>query len=96
MRLPKLARFLVLSLIIAATALPAYAARSCSCEFCQKVPTNVRCDLNGIPTTCGAFLIVAICPAEPSFATSEDLVSPAGEPDLACQLGEEGTPSPNS
>ena len=59
----KLARFLGLSLIVAATALPAYAARLCSCEFCQGVSPNARCNLDGSTTTCGAFLAAAICPA---------------------------------
>jgi hypothetical protein len=64
MKFPKLARFLGLSLILAATAaLPASAARSCSCNFCQRVPAHVPCNLEG-RTTCGAFLIVALCPAE--------------------------------
>ena len=62
MKLPKLARLLGLSLIVAATALPASAARLCSCELCQRVPPQVRCNSDG-PTTCGAFLAVALCPA---------------------------------
>src|SRR5918992_3009206 len=45
---------------VAAAALPVSAARPCSCEFCQNVPPNVRCNLEG-PTTCGEFLIVALC-----------------------------------
>jgi hypothetical protein len=64
MKPPKLARFLGLSLILAATALPAAsAAQLCSCNFCQRVSTNVRCNLDGNTTTCGAFLAVALCPA---------------------------------
>jgi len=63
MRPSKLARFLGLSLIFAATALPAYAARPCSCDFCQRVSLNARCNLDGATTTCGAFLAVALCPA---------------------------------
>ena len=63
MKRPNLARFLGLSLIVAATALPASAARLCSCDFCQSVPPSVRCNLDG-PTTCGAFLIVASCPVD--------------------------------
>jgi hypothetical protein len=59
----KLARFLGLSLIVAATALPVSAARLCSCEFCQSVSSNARCNFNGA-TTCGAFLIAASCPAQ--------------------------------
>jgi hypothetical protein len=62
MKLPKLARFLGLSLILAATALPASAARRCSCDFCQTVPPTTECNFNG-PTTCGAFLAVTLCPA---------------------------------
>lgn len=64
MKLPKLARFLGLSLILAATALPVSAARLCGCDFCQRVPSHVPCNLEGERTTCGAFLIVALCPAE--------------------------------
>ena len=63
MKLPKLARFLGLSLIVAATALPVSAARLCGCEFCQRVPSHVPCNLEG-RTTCGEFLIVALCPAQ--------------------------------
>lgn len=66
MNVPKLARLLILSLIITAIALPAYAARSCSCNFCQRVPAHVPCVLDGARTTCGAFLIVALCPAPPA------------------------------
>lgn len=61
MKLPKLARLLALALIVAAAALPVDAARSCGCDFCQRVPGHVPCNLDG-PTTCGAFLTVALCP----------------------------------
>ncbi len=57
-----LARILGLSLIVAASALPASAAWSCGCDFCQRVPSHVPCDLDG-RTTCGEFLLVALCPA---------------------------------
>jgi hypothetical protein len=60
MKLPKLARFLGLSLIAAAAALPASAARRCSCDFCQSVPSTESCNFDG-PTTCGAFLAVTLC-----------------------------------
>lgn len=60
----KLVRFLGLSLIVAATALPASAARLCGCNFCQRVPAHVPCNLDGQRTTCGDFLIVALCPAQ--------------------------------
>lgn len=65
MKLRKLARFLGLSLIVAASTLPVSAARMCGCDFCQRVPSHVPCNLafEG-RTTCGAFLIVALCPAE--------------------------------
>ena len=62
MKLPKLARFLGLSLIVAATALPASASRRCSCDFCQGVDPTTACNFNG-QTTCGAFLAVTLCPA---------------------------------
>lgn len=62
MKLPKLARLLGLSLIVAATALPASAARRCSCDFCQGVPPDTPCNFSG-STTCGAFLAVTLCPA---------------------------------
>lgn len=65
MKLPKLARFLGLSLIVAATALPVSAARLCGCNFCQRVPSHVPCrNTDGVRTTCGAFLIAATCPAQ--------------------------------
>lgn len=64
MKLPKLARILGLSLIVTAAALPASAARSCGCTFCQRVPSHVPCNLEGNRTTCGAFLAVALCPAQ--------------------------------
>jgi hypothetical protein len=60
----KLVRFLGLSLIVAATALPASAARPCGCNFCQRVPAHVPCNIEGQRTTCGEFLIVALCPAQ--------------------------------
>ena len=68
MKLSKLARVLGLSLIVAASALPVSAARSCGCDFCQRVPAHVPCNLGSLEgqdrTTCGAFLIVALCPAD--------------------------------
>ena len=60
----KLVQFLGLSLIVAATALPASAARACGCNFCQRVPAHVPCNIEGQRTTCGDFLIVALCPAQ--------------------------------
>lgn len=63
MKLLSLVRILALALIIAAAALPVSAARACGCDFCQSVPPNVPCELEG-RTTCGAFLIVALCPAQ--------------------------------
>lgn len=92
MNVPKLARFLVLSLILTAVAVPAYAARACSCDFCQQVPSNVPCVLDGATTTCGAFLIVALCPAppaqgEPSVTMSALLAAASEEPAApACEL----------
>ena len=62
MRLPKFARFVGLSLIVAATALPASAARRCSCDYCQSVDPATPCNFNG-QTTCGAWLAVTLCPA---------------------------------
>jgi hypothetical protein len=62
MKLPTIAKLLGLSLIIAATALPASAARRCSCDFCQSVDPTTPCNFNG-QTTCGAFLAVTLCPA---------------------------------
>lgn len=61
MNLPKFARIVGLSLIVAATTLPASAARRCSCDYCQTVPSTTPCNFNG-PTTCGAFLSVTLCP----------------------------------
>jgi hypothetical protein len=62
MNLPKLARIVALSLIVAATSLPASAARRCSCDYCQTVAPTTPCNFNG-PTTCGAWLSVTLCPA---------------------------------
>jgi len=63
MKVPRIARFLGISLIIAAAALPASAARRCSCDFCQPVDPTTPCNFNGDQTTCGAFLAVTLCPA---------------------------------
>jgi hypothetical protein len=63
MKLLRFARILALTLIVAAAALPVSAARACGCDFCQRVPPNVPCELEG-RTTCGAFLAVALCPAQ--------------------------------
>lgn len=63
MTLRKLTRFLALSLLVAATALPASAARRCSCDFCLNAPPDTRCNFNG-PSTCLEFLIVALCPVD--------------------------------
>lgn len=63
MNLPKFARIVGLSLIVAATALPASAARRCSCDFCQTVDPTTPCNFNGA-TTCGAFLAVTLCPVD--------------------------------
>jgi len=62
MNLPKFARIVGLSLIVAVSALPASAARRCSCDYCQTVAPTEPCSFNG-PTTCGAFLSVTLCPA---------------------------------
>jgi hypothetical protein len=61
MKLSKLVRFVGLSLIVAATALPASAARRCSCDYCQTVPSETPCNDAG-NTTCGAWLSVTLCP----------------------------------
>jgi hypothetical protein len=63
MNLPKFARIVGLSLIVAATALPASAARRCSCDFCPTVDATTPCNDRGTQTTCGAFLAVTLCPA---------------------------------
>jgi hypothetical protein len=60
MKPSKLIRLLGLSLIVAATTLPASAARRCSCDFCQTVDPTTPCNFNG-NTTCGAFLAVTLC-----------------------------------
>ncbi|HEX6900629.1 MAG TPA: hypothetical protein VF789_12970 [Thermoanaerobaculia bacterium] len=63
MKLPKFARFAALSLILAATALPASAARRCSCDYCQTVPSETPCvDPGSGATTCGTWLAVTLCP----------------------------------
>lgn len=64
MNLPKFARFAALSLILAATALPASAARRCSCDYCPTVAPETACvDPGSGTTTCGAWLAVTLCPA---------------------------------
>ena len=62
MNLLKLTRIVALSLIVAATSLPASAARRCSCDYCQTVAPTTPCSFNG-STTCGAWLSVTLCPA---------------------------------
>ena len=62
MNLPKFARIAALALIVTAAALPASAARRCSCDYCQTVDPTTPCSFNG-PTTCGTFLSVTLCPA---------------------------------
>lgn len=62
MNVPKLTRIVALSLIVAATALPASAARRCSCDYCPTVAPTERCSFNGT-TTCGEWLAVTLCPA---------------------------------
>jgi len=61
MKVSKLIRFAALSLIVAATALPASAARRCTCDFCQTVDPTTACNFDGTNTTCGAFLSVTLC-----------------------------------
>lgn len=64
MNLPKFARFAALSLILAAAALPASAARRCSCDYCPTVAPETACtDPGSGTTTCGAWLSVTLCPA---------------------------------
>ena len=62
MNLPKFARFVGLSLIVAITALPASAARRCSCDYCPTVDPTTPCSFQG-QTTCGEWLAVTLCPA---------------------------------
>lgn len=62
MKLPKFARLAALALIVAATALPASAARRCTCDYCPTVDPTTPCNFNG-QTTCGAWLAVTLCPA---------------------------------
>lgn len=61
MNLPKFARIVGLSLIVAAATLPASAARRCGCDYCQTVAPTTPCNFNG-QTTCGTFLSVTLCP----------------------------------
>jgi hypothetical protein len=60
MNLPKFARFVGLALIVAVSALPASAARRCSCDYCQTVAPTTPCNFDG-QTTCGEFLAVTLC-----------------------------------
>jgi hypothetical protein len=61
-KLPMIARFAGLSLIVAITALPASAARRCTCDYCPTVAPTEPCSFSG-PTTCGEWLAVTLCPA---------------------------------
>jgi hypothetical protein len=67
MNLPRFARIVGLCLIIAVTALTAFAAppapQPCSCEYCAHANTNRSCTLDGTATTCGYFLAVTTCAA---------------------------------
>ena len=64
MKLSKLVRFVSLALIVAATALPASAARPCSCTYCPTVSADTPCSSPGSGvTTCGSWLAVTLCPA---------------------------------
>lgn len=63
MTLTKLARIVGLSLTLAVTALPAFAARPCSCNYCSQVSPTTACNFSG-QTTCGDFLAVTLCPAQ--------------------------------
>lgn len=64
MNLPKFARVAALSLIVAAAALPASAARRCSCDYCPTVSAETPCNDRGTQTTCGYWLAVTLCPAQ--------------------------------
>jgi len=57
----KLIRLAGLSLILAVTALPAFAERPCSCSYCSQVSPNTACNFSGTHTTCGDFLAVTLC-----------------------------------
>ncbi len=57
----KLARIAGLSLILTIAALPAFAARQCSCSYCSQVGSGTPCSFNGTQTTCGDFLAVTLC-----------------------------------
>jgi len=62
MNLPKLVRLAVLALILAITAaLPSFAERPCSCDFCSQVSPTTACNFTGTHTTCGEFLAVTLC-----------------------------------
>jgi hypothetical protein len=64
--MPKLYRIVGLCLILFITALGAVAApQPCSCQFCLHGNPDRACTLDGATTTCGDFLIVALCPARP-------------------------------
>jgi hypothetical protein len=61
MNLTKLARIVGLSLIVAVTALPAFAERPCGCNYCSQVSPTTACNFSGTHTTCGDFLAVTLC-----------------------------------
>lgn len=64
MSFTKIARIVGLSLAVAAATLPAFASRPCGCNYCMQNPPATPCSLNGTETTCGDFLIVALCPPQ--------------------------------
>ena len=64
MNLSKIARFAGLALIVAVSALPAFASRPCSCNYCSSVSPTTSCNFNGTQTTCGDFLAVTLCPPQ--------------------------------
>ena len=63
MNVTKLVRIAGLSLVLAVTALPSFAARQCGCTYCSSVAPTTACNFQGTQTTCGAFLSVTLCPA---------------------------------
>ena len=66
----KLVRITALALVVLfLSSLSALAVPPCGCKYCQRFPEK-NCTTDGTVTTCLQFLIVALCPAASSAAST--------------------------
>ena len=74
MNVARIARISALCLIVFMTAFAAFAQPQgvppCGCNLCSNSDPLRACQVEGEPTTCGAFLAVALCPARPPAEVS--------------------------